>query len=204
MLAQIQGIALAHHHAAVNVVRAVEILHHGKGLGRGNHGGTGIDLQKSGDVGGVIRLHVVHHQIVRLAAAQSSFDIAQPLVAEALVHRVHDGNFLIDDGIGIVGHSVGHHILPLKQVDLMVIDTDVTNVFCNVHTVSPLSVSMRCVFAGGYFTWILYHSFRPNTNIFLARQRAVFGKVPESEPRLVGFFLLFWKFTGIIKCGYSL
>ena len=37
---------------------------------------------------------------------------------------VQDGNFLIDDHIGIIGHSLWYRILPFKQVRLVIIDSD--------------------------------------------------------------------------------
>ena len=70
VLSKGQGASLSHHDPPVGIVRAEEVLHHGKGLGGGNHGSLRVDLHEIRDVGGVIRLHVLHHQIVRRAARQ--------------------------------------------------------------------------------------------------------------------------------------
>ena len=65
---QRKGIPLTHHNAAVCVVGAEELTHHGKGLGGRNHRCVGIGLHKLVNIGGVVRLHVLDDQIVRLSA----------------------------------------------------------------------------------------------------------------------------------------
>ena len=76
----------------------------------------------------MVGLHVVDDQIVRLAAIQRRFQIGQEFFGLALVHRVHHGDLLIQDDIGIVGNTVGHGILPLKQVQILVVRADVNDV----------------------------------------------------------------------------
>ena len=81
----------------------------------------------------MVRLHVVHHQIVRGAAAKLGFQVFQPLLAEVGVYGVQNGNLFVQKHIGIVGHAVGDSILPLEQVHLVVVDTDIANVVGNKH-----------------------------------------------------------------------
>ena len=81
----------------------------------------------------MIRLHVLHDQIIRLSFAKHLTNMLKPLAGKVPVHAVHHRDLLIDDRVGIVGHAVWHGILPLKQVDFMVVHTDVPNVVCNVH-----------------------------------------------------------------------
>ena len=140
VLTQAQGIALADDNAAVGIVISKELLHHGESLGGGYHSGLGIDLQEIGNVGGVVRLHMLHHQIIRLAALEGVLDVVQPFVGKILVHGVHDGDLVIHNGVGIVGHTVGDHILPLEQVDLVVIDTDVADILGNGHSALSLCI----------------------------------------------------------------
>ena len=85
----------------------------------------------------MIRLHVLHHQIVRLAALQRGGQIGQPLVHKVDLAGVHDSDLLVHDDIGVVGHAVGHNVLPLKQIHLMVIDTNITDILRNVHSYQP-------------------------------------------------------------------
>ena len=83
----------------------------------------------------MIRFHMMHYQIVRLGLSQLPFQLVQPFMGKMLVHRVHNGNFVVLDHIRIVGHAVGHRILALKQVQLMVIHADVADILGNKHRV---------------------------------------------------------------------
>ena len=54
-------------------------------------------------------------------------------MGEVLVHSIHNGDLLIQDHIGIVGHAAGHPVLPLKQVHLMIVNTYIANIVCDEH-----------------------------------------------------------------------
>ena len=140
VLAEAQGIALTDDDAAVSVVRAEKLLHHGKSLGRGNHHCFGISSQELMDVCGVVGLHVVDHQIIGLAVFKDGFNITQPFIGKVLVYGVHDGNLFIQNRIGIIGHAVGDNILAFKQVNVMVVDTNVADIVCNGHNRSPFLI----------------------------------------------------------------
>ena len=62
----------------------------------------------------MVRLHMLHHQVIRLTPLNHCFHIGNPLLSESLVHRIHHRDLLIQDHIGIIRHSVGYLILPLK------------------------------------------------------------------------------------------
>ena len=53
------------------------------------------------------------------------------------VHRVHHGDLIVQDHIGIIGHSVGDGILALKQVYLMIVYACVANIVRNGHKLLP-------------------------------------------------------------------
>ena len=135
--AQGKGVALCHGDAALGTVSAEELLHHDEGLAGGDDGGLGIEPEEIGNVGRMVRLHVLHDQIVRLSAAEDGLQIVQPFVGETGVHRVHDGDLLVQNDVGIVGHAVGHRVLTLEQVHLMVVYTDIKNVVGNAHWLIP-------------------------------------------------------------------
>ena len=115
-----------------------ELLHHGEGLGGGHDGGLGVGGHKDVDVGGVVGLHMLHHQEVGLAVTQLLAQVCQPLLAEVLIDGVHDGHLFVQNDVGIVGHAVGDHILTLEQINLMIVDADVANIICNEHGSSSL------------------------------------------------------------------
>ena len=85
----------------------------------------------------MVRLHVLHHQIVGLPAPQDGLNVVQPLVGEVLIHRVHNGDLLVQDDVGVVGHAAGHLVLPLEQVHLMIVDAHIANIIGNKHKQAP-------------------------------------------------------------------
>ena len=116
---------------AVLNVHIKEIVHHGKGLLCGNNHCLRIGVDKILNVGRVVRLHVLYDQVVRLPSLQDICNVVQPLMGKVNINRVHDSHFLIQDHIGIVGHTVWNHILALKQVHLVIVDPHVTDGISN-------------------------------------------------------------------------
>ena len=81
----------------------------------------------------MIRLHMLNHDVIRCPACKLRFQLCKPFICKILIHRIHNGNFLIHDHIRIICHAIWHNILSLKQIDLMVIHTDILNIICNCH-----------------------------------------------------------------------
>ena len=77
----------------------------------------------------MVGLHVLNNKIIGLFAAESRVEISEPLVLKVAVDRVHYSNLFVKDHIGVVRHTVGHVILTLKQVDLVVVNADIPDVF---------------------------------------------------------------------------
>ena len=147
VFAQTQGVTLTHHDTVVGVIVTEKVLHHGKGLFRRHHHGLRVDLQEIGDIGRVIRLHMLDHQIVGIPAAQGILNVVQPFVGKILIHGVHNGDLLIHDGIGIIRHTVGDDVLSFKQVDLMVVNADVLNVVGDGHGHSPYHLILSALYS---------------------------------------------------------
>ena len=76
MLAKRQRVSLAYHNPTILIIVTKVVFHHGEGFGGRNHGGFGIGFQENMNVGGVVGLHVVYHQIVRLALTQNLLSYA--------------------------------------------------------------------------------------------------------------------------------
>ena len=138
VLTQGQGAHFPYHNPAVLKAGAEKGAHHGECLGGGNNCGFREDLHKVGDVGGMVRLHMLNNQIIRLSALEHILDVVQPFMGEILVHRIHDRDLFVQNHVGIVGHAIGNPVLTLKQVHLMIIDTHIANIIRNVHNPSPL------------------------------------------------------------------
>ena len=70
----------------------------------------------------------------------------------------HDGNFFIEDDIGIIGHAVFYGVLSLKKVYVMVVYADIANIFCYKHVKALLYVLNVLI--------SVYHSFRTMQMLF--------------------------------------
>ena len=201
--AQAQGVPLPYHHPAVRIVGAEEIHHHVKGFCGGDDDRFRVELHEIGDVGGMVRLHMLHHQIIRLPAPQNGLNVIQPLVGKVLVHGVHDGDLVVQDHIGIVSHAVGHPVLPLKQVHLVVVHAYITDIIGNKHRIDPLSVfaidscsysitiSAICIVAN-YQNFILHICIKISILVGQSRERKTRSRVTSSGAGLFRVSLI-WK-----------
>ena len=101
----------------------------------------------------MVGLHVVHDQIVRLAAAQCLREVGLPLPFLADVSRVHDGDPVVQDNIGVVGHSFGYDILAFEKVEVEVVDSDILD--CAVEGDCHLAWFLCCAnIANCFEKWI--------------------------------------------------
>ena len=147
MLSEAERIVLLDDDAAVSVIAAEKVLHHLERLCGCHNSCIRIEVQEVCDICGVIGLHVLHNEIIRLSAVQRSSKVIEPLMRKIAVNGIHDGNLLIHDDIRIIRHAVRDVILPLKQIDLMVVDADIADVGCNIHCNTPLLYIFCCFFA---------------------------------------------------------
>ncbi|CCX50038.1 unknown [Clostridium sp. CAG:226] len=76
-----------------------KVRYHGEGFCVANYLGIGICGNKVCHVCRMIRLHMLHHKIVRLAPVQRFLHIGKPFFAEVRVHRIHNGYALIHNYI---------------------------------------------------------------------------------------------------------
>ena len=86
---------------------------------------------------------MLDNEVIGLSAVQRLFEIIEPLVREIPVDRIHYGDLIVLNDVRVVSHTVRHDVLPLKQVDLVVIDAYVNNVIRYLHNnLLYLKVSM--------------------------------------------------------------
>ena len=81
----------------------------------------------------MIRLHMLNHKIIRCFSGKYLFYIVQPFFGKKSIHRIHNGDFLIQDHIGIVRHSIRNLILSLEQIHLMVVYTHIFYTCTDLH-----------------------------------------------------------------------
>ena len=114
-------------------ILAIELLHESECFGISNDYSVRISAQEACDIGGVIGLHMLHDEVIRLSVAKDSCKVCKPLLAEVLVYGIHDCDLLIHDHIRVVGHSSGNDVLSLEQVYLMVIYANIFDIICYSH-----------------------------------------------------------------------
>ena len=135
--AQLQGLPFFDHDRAVGQVHIVKLLHQAKGLGIAHHLHLGVPQHQLFDVGAVVRLHVVDHQIVQAAACQGMLNVFQELPPNGGIHRIHHSGLIVQDQIGIVGHPPrdGKQVLKQRQTPVAAADPDdmVGDLPCAMH-----------------------------------------------------------------------
>ena len=94
---------------------AVELLHEGEGLGVAHQLHLREAEDQRLDVGAVVGLHVVDHQVVQGAAVQGVEHVLHKLAGDGGVRRVDDRGLLVQDQVGVVGDAAGNGEQVLKQ-----------------------------------------------------------------------------------------
>ena len=139
MPAQRQRIAVLYGELVFAEATAEELVYHFKGLCVAHDSGLGVCAYKLIYVCGVIRLHVVYYQIIRLPARENVFQVCKPFLSKIGAYRVHHGDLFVNYHIGVVCHALRHDILPLKQVYIMIVYADITDIVCYSHSCSPFA-----------------------------------------------------------------
>ena len=101
--------------AAVNV-KGEEILHHRARLGVADDGDFRVTQDKLADRGGVIRLHVLHDEIVERASGKHVVDILKEQAADGLVDGIDQHGLFVEQQIGVIADAVRERIGVLKQI----------------------------------------------------------------------------------------
>ena len=124
MGAQREGVPFLHGEG-VERLPVEELAQEDERLRRGDDDDIRILLRQCEDASGMVRFHMVDHQVVGFPAAQGLFQLRQPLLPLPGIDRVHDGHFFVQDEVRIIGHSFGHDILALEQVQVQVVHADI-------------------------------------------------------------------------------
>ena len=77
-------------------------------------------------------------QVVGRTAVKRGLEVAEPFVDKAGVDRIGDGDFIAQDNVAVVCHTVlGHVVLALEQVNVVIVDTDVADILGDLHQAKP-------------------------------------------------------------------
>ena len=128
MPADVQGVAFPYQDAAVGNIAGKKLVQDQRGRQRADHLGVRIAHQHLGNGGAVVRLHVVHNEIVQVSPVQHRRQVLKELAGYRAVHRIDQHRLLIQDHVGVVRHAAGNGIYVLKQLDTPVAHADIDNV----------------------------------------------------------------------------
>ena len=116
MPARNEGVALLHGQALRLWNKPRKILcEHGVRLFVAHDAHAGIAQQQLPDAGAVIRLHVIHDEIVERASIEPGGKALKKVLAHGTVDRIEQYGLLIQQQIGIIGNAVLQRKHVLKQ-----------------------------------------------------------------------------------------
>ena len=128
--------------AAVDVERE-EVLHHRARLGVADDGQLRVAQDELADGRGVVRLHMLHDEVIELPPAQHMVDVLKEQAADGLIDSVDQHGFFVQQQVGVIADAVGQRIGILKQVQPPLTRADPIEIFGHfpdtIHTLGFLS-----------------------------------------------------------------
>ena len=91
----------------------------------------------------MVRLHMLHNQVVGSLVAEDPLDVRLPGLEEARIDGVHHRGLLsTENHIAVVRHAQRNDILPLEKVNVVVVHANILDgirdVLLNLHFLLPL------------------------------------------------------------------
>ena len=127
---------------AVDVKRE-EVLHHRARLGVADDGQLRVAQDELTDGRGVVRLHMLHDEVIELPPAQHMVDVLKEQAADGLIDGVDQHGFFVQQQVGVIADAVGQRIGILKQVQPPLTRADPIEIFGHfpdtIHTLGFLS-----------------------------------------------------------------
>ena len=114
MFAGAERVALLHEDGTRGEIAAQKLLHHRLDLGVADDLALGIAAEQELLRGGMVGLHVLHHEVIQLAPVQGVGDVFEKDAVHGLVDRVEEDGLLIEKQIGVIRDAVGHAVDALK------------------------------------------------------------------------------------------
>ena len=92
---------------------------------------------------GMVRLHMLHDEVVELPPAQHMVDVLKEQAADGLIDGVDQHGFFVQQQVGVIADAVGQRIGILKQVQPPLTRADPIEIFGHfpdtIHTLGFLS-----------------------------------------------------------------
>ena len=71
---------------------------------------------------------MLNDQIIGGTAVQRVLEVVQPFVGIVCIHGIQNSDLIVQNDVGIIGHAVGNNILTLKQIHLVIVDSNVFDI----------------------------------------------------------------------------
>ena len=126
VLSKLYLIAFLKHDLSLREIRTKEILHHIKRTNRCRNLRIRILLCKHLNISRMIRLHMMSNQVIRLSSVKLLVQFGEPFISKVTINSIKHRNFFINNHIRVVRHSIRHIKLPLKKINLMIINTNIS------------------------------------------------------------------------------
>ena len=123
---------------ALDVKILKKILYHRKRFLIRNYARFGVCRSEVCNVCRMVGLHVLDYEIIGSASVKRILEIVKPFVGKMSVYGVKNRDLLVDYNVRIIRHSVRNDVLPLKQIDVVIVHAYINNVLCDVHFLPPL------------------------------------------------------------------
>ena len=123
---------------ALDIKILKKILYHRKRFLIRNYARFGVCRSEVCNVCRMVGLHVLDYEIIGSASVKRILEIVKPFVGKMSVYGVKNRDLLVDYNVRIIRHSVRNNVLPLEQIDVMVVHAYINNILCDVHFLPPL------------------------------------------------------------------
>ena len=138
-----EGVALLADADAIVIGMAEKLADHGLGHGGAKDLHMGEAQHQILQLGGVVRLHVVHHDVVQGAAIQGVVQIFPELADHLGVHRVKQDGLFVQKQVAVVRHAVWHAEDSLKHGQTPAVGADPCVILVDFSDAVHI-VSSRC------------------------------------------------------------
>ena len=115
MFSRADGVSLFNYNCVCIHIKGKELLHHSEGFGISHNLYFRISSYHFFYDGAVVRLHVVHDDVVQFPFPKDMLQILKKLSAYSLVNGVQKHGLLVQDHIGVVGYPSWNGVNIFKQ-----------------------------------------------------------------------------------------
>ena len=128
------------HDLTLQVELSEELLNHRVGLCAAHNRSLRVTEQHFGKRSAVIRLHVIHYDVVERTAVQHSLDVFEEYPADCVIYGIEQDGLLVHNQVRIVGNAERNRVAVLKLSESTVAGSEIperiAHLNCLMHNFS--------------------------------------------------------------------